>query len=1310
MPPALAGDAGDPAETPLLVKLLGPFSMSVGEQTAGPWARPPARRLCELVLVSRGRRVTRDFACEALFPELSPTPASEALYKALSQARSALAGLGPRGRGVLQANRTYIWAELGSAYAVDLDLHQERLRLALQTEPGMERDYLLQTALADEGILLEDEPYASWAIPLRERLEMDRQEARLALARDRAKGKGRSTPEEVVSAWEACFVVDPTCEEAASALMRLYRSQTRAALVESTYKRCRDALEDLGLKISPALEEVYLSSHPAAHFYERPAEPQAPRYTEERRLVSVVFTELSNSTSGGHKLSPEDLREMVGGVLAEVVAQVEEFGGTVTSVSGAGLVAVFGAPESHEDDPERALRATFRAVTGAGAGASGLLLRAGVETGPAIVGPIGGHVAAHYGAVGEVVGIAAALQSVAQPSSVLVGPATRAATEGLFGWGPSEEVALSPGAKPLKAHYLDHPKARPAGQSGRRRLAGSAPVFGRDDEMSVLRTVLRDLTSGQGSVMVVAGEAGLGKTRIVSECRKLFMTWVGAGSGRLPLWLEARAASYASTQPYGLYRQLLSAWVGAAPEDGEEVVRTALERALKAVFGRDVDDEQLVHLAEIMGIRLGEAAAGLSRYSPEQLQKARFATLTALLSRLVSYGPTLVVLEDLHWADPTSMRLTEEFSRFTVHGPLLLVLTRRPEPDPGLSSLETAIAAVPDLRLQKIDLAPLSAQAERQLVTALLGAGTQPEILDIVSHGTEGNPLFLEERFASLLETGALVKAPGGNWEVEVAAGDELPEAIERLMRSRVDRLPVRARDAIVAASALGPEFSLDALKTVTELNGGLLPAVSELCATGMLVELRKIPEPAYRFRHGLIQEATYKGLLRGQRRALHSRAAWGLEQASAERLEEMAGLLGYHYALAGEVDRATHYLEIAGDRAAATFANDEARTSYSWALDLLGDEPVNAVASAGLWVKLGRLAWRLGHFDDSRSAFEQAANLASARHALVSARALCFLGAVETAGHHHDAALSAFVAAEEALDASPDKETDQWAEIWIDIQMERSTLHYWRNEPEAQALVIETARPVVESRAKGRQKVAFYSAVSLQRARATRYFFDDSVMEDYRAAWAAVVEAGLENEQFHVRFSLSFALLWHGDLAAAQAELEQCLEICRRADDKTLELRCLIYLCCAHLRQHHVDTVGQLARQGEDLAQSLAFPEYEGMANAMLAWAAWKKGRFVDAEVLAEKALDLWHSSVVHYSWCWAGLWPLIAVRLAAGRTAPAVAAARELLGPDQQRFPAELETAVQVALDAWDKGDGAAAGTLLLAAVGMASELRYA
>jgi DNA-binding SARP family transcriptional activator len=694
--PAPAGDANCPDGVAVRVSLLGPFSVAVGAKTVGPWARPPAKRLLELLFISPGRRTGRGAACEALFPHLAPAAAARELSKALSMARAALRPLGHEAAGLLQADRAHIWADPGTPLEVDVESQEEKLRSALKTEPGMERDNQLGLALADEGTLLEDEPVAEWAVRPRERLEWGRQEARLALARDRARGKGRSQPQAIIEAWAGCLEHDPTSEEAASALIRVYGAQRRHALVETTYERCRTALEDLGLRISPALKEVYGAAAAATEYPRRAEDPLPPahvRYREERRLISVLFAELSGPVGIGPRLDPEDLRHVVGAALATVISEVEALGGKVTSISGAGLAALFGAPEAHEDDPERAVRAGSRALSAIGAGGQSprpgdLSGRVGIETGPAVVGPFG--VGGGYGAVGEVVSDAAAVQSAAKAGSVLVGPATRAATEGTFEWGPTEDIAR-PGAKPLVSSYLERPKARPPGYRGHPRLAGRAPLVGRNVELALLDDALRKAVSGTGSVVFLVGEPGLGKTRLVHECRKRFMAWVGAGTGRLPLWLEGRCASYASSTPYGLYQQLLSAWTGAAPEEGEGVLRPGLERAMKAIFGGQVDYAGL--LAHVMGLRAGPDEARLARLSPEDLQRATFAALKAVVARLAEKGPTVLVLEDLHWADPISVRLTEELAALAGDGPLLLLATRRPEPDPGVSALETALEA-----------------------------------------------------------------------------------------------------------------------------------------------------------------------------------------------------------------------------------------------------------------------------------------------------------------------------------------------------------------------------------------------------------------------------------------------------------------------------------------------------------------------------------------------------------------------------------------------------------------------------------------
>jgi DNA-binding SARP family transcriptional activator len=252
----VAGIAQDaPAGQAVRVRLLGHFGITAGDRATGPWPRPSARRFCALLLVSPGHRVSRDLACEELFPRLEPRVAARSLSKALSMARTALAELGEPGTALLGADLTHLW--LAPGIAVDADDLAAALHAGLAMPPGQARDDALAAALEDDTELLSGEPYADWADRARDRLNGLRQEARLALARDRAKGAGRSGPADVAAAWLACLEHDPACEEAAGALICLSLAHGRPEQAARVFERCRAALEHLGLRISPSLERIY---------------------------------------------------------------------------------------------------------------------------------------------------------------------------------------------------------------------------------------------------------------------------------------------------------------------------------------------------------------------------------------------------------------------------------------------------------------------------------------------------------------------------------------------------------------------------------------------------------------------------------------------------------------------------------------------------------------------------------------------------------------------------------------------------------------------------------------------------------------------------------------------------------------------------------------------------------------------------------------------------------------------------------------------------------------------------------------------
>ena len=390
------------------------------------------------------------------------------------------------------------------------------------------------------------------------------------MARDRSSGSGRSRPAAVVDAWESCLAYDPTCEEATAALMRIYGAQGRYALAQDTYARCRVALEELHLRASPAVEEIHRTIPRQSRH--RP-EPTPRLLRNERRLVTMLFVEVAPAR-GSAERGLEEFRELVSTALADVLAQVESWGDGQLCV-GSRAAAIFGAPETHEDDPERALRAAYRAVARTNADRGDVVLRAGVESGQAVVGALDGVPGVLHSALGEVVSVAATLQAAARPSSVLVGPAARAASEGLFEWGGNREVVTSADAKPLACCYLGRPRPRPSGQAGRRSLARRADWWAEKIIWGCYGACSRAYLRAKApawSLPATQGWEDAPHLRVpppvhdLGRCRLRTATSVARG----------RAASYLSAAPFGLYQHVLGSWVGAAPDEPEEIVNAGL--------------------------------------------------------------------------------------------------------------------------------------------------------------------------------------------------------------------------------------------------------------------------------------------------------------------------------------------------------------------------------------------------------------------------------------------------------------------------------------------------------------------------------------------------------------------------------------------------------------------------------------------------------------------------------------------------------------------------------------------------------------
>ncbi|HEV2141534.1 MAG TPA: adenylate/guanylate cyclase domain-containing protein [Candidatus Dormibacteraeota bacterium] len=546
--------------------------------------------------------------------------------------------------------------------------------------------------------------------------------------------------------------------------------------------------------------------------------PAAQAASSERRPLTVLFADIAGSTAIAERLDPEDWTEIVGEAFGCMNSTVERYGGTVARLMGDGVLALFGAPVAHEDDPERAARCALdmvRSIDELGSaqratGSEGLRVRVGINTGPVVVGLVGTEKAHEYTAMGDTVNVAARMQSAARPGSVLVTSATYRFIAPLVEASDVGMLELKGKSDAVHAFEVTGIKRDAIATRG---LAGvRAPLVGRDAELDRLGNVFRVVQAGQGRVTAVLGDPGLGKSRLLAELHERIDHEVGSVQ-----WIEGRCLSYGETMPYHLVSDLVRSVIGVnSAADGPQVA-VALEKSLRDLLG-DEWPETYAHLGHLLSVKLTpDMAARLPLLSIEAL-KRNAASLVSVLRGVAARGPAVVVCDDVHWADSASVDTLLQALPSVRSLPVLLILSMRVE------RASTGWRLVSESRdmfgdaLTEVRLEPLSMDDSRLLVANLLRIESLPsETRESVLAKAEGNPFFVEEVIRMLIDSGAIVRE-GDRWIAnEGATRIAIPDTIHGLLLARIDRLPQETKRTLRVASVIGRQFGVSLLERLVE-------------------------------------------------------------------------------------------------------------------------------------------------------------------------------------------------------------------------------------------------------------------------------------------------------------------------------------------------------------------------------------------------------------------------------------------------------------------------------------------------------------
>jgi predicted ATPase/class 3 adenylate cyclase/regulation of enolase protein 1 (concanavalin A-like superfamily) len=964
----------------------------------------------------------------------------------------------------------------------------------------------------------------------------------------------------------------------------------------------------------------------------------------ENRPITALFADISGFTPLSATKSSEDMFQLVQDCFKRLVGIVARYEGSISGFRGDGLLALFGAPILHENDAERAILSAIDMRNMMQD--KGLQVSIGINTAMMTVGEIQTELHKEYTAYGTDVNLAARLQQIAEPGQILVGAGTHRLTHRAFDFETISDLMLKGFSQTVTAYTVQHVKQHPEKLRGIEGLR--ARMIGREREFTDIKESADSLISGRGSIATIIGEAGIGKSRLVSELKlyvankhtpdpsntPLHPSQEGSlaipplekgGRGDLtPQILEGRCISIGQTISYWAFLDMLRSYLNLSDTDTEPQIAEKIRESISSLFPQRQDD-YLPFLGNLLSVKFGDELDSKLRYfTPEQIRHQTLMRLKDIFVAISHTKPLLLILEDLHWADDLSLDLIVLLMDELIANPLMLLCIYRPEQDHRCWQLGgMAFRKCPD-RYTEITLKKLSQTQSRQLVESLLEIDNLPEVTKaMIMTKSEGNPFFIEELIRSLIDM-ELIYHEGDRWKArKEIEGIDVPDTIQSVLLSRVDRLNAETKYVLQCASVIGRLFRYRLLDHIARHERDLETHLTELESKDLINAERTVPELEYAFKHALTQEATYQSILERKRKEFHLQVAQGIEKLYSGRLEEYYEELAEHYSKSDD-EKALEYLIKAGDKSKALYANQQAIGYYTRAMSIINQFPERKDQKLSILEGLGDVYGLISKIDESLQYYESALEYSKGKRKADIYRKIA---GIYSAKLQPDLVMKYIdIAIEELGEDTQSVEMARIYSVAMGIFMRPCS---WCNDDKALEYGFKSLS-ILEGTEHKRELVEVYLAL------VEIYTFTGAYDKAVQYAQKALNTSQEMGDPFLMgssHFGVGFACRYT-DWRKAIEHFKECIELCKKAGSIQGMASGYHFLGWTYYKAKDYEFAIKYLKEGIELDKERKFPVNTGHMFVILSFIYRDKGEWDEAIKHAQETLHLGITIGVHDTW----------------------------------------------------------------------------